>query len=153
MSCPRTQRSDAGEAQPLDLESSSLPLSHSVFDASLIIYEYRHVAARDSDLVILNIAVNDLTHMRQLTKLRRTYTCVDRHLQTWTVKIRLFALRKMNNLGPHADECSVARSLIYVLSLNLYSYYVHASNVGSIKSSHMHTCPSIARRCGRYILL
>ena len=69
-------------------------------------------------------------------------------MQTWTAKIRLFALRKMNNLGPRADECSVARSLIYVLSLNLYSYYVHASNVGSIKSAHMHACPSIARRCG-----
>ena len=89
--------------------------------------------------------------LRTCDNFRRTYACFDRHLnhlQTWTAKIRLFALRKMNNLGPHADECSVARSLIYVLSLNLYSYYVHASNVGSIKSAHMHACPSIARRCG-----
>ena len=53
----------------------------------------------------------------------------------------------MNNLGPHTDECSVARNLIYVLSLNQYLYYeyVYASNVGSVKSAHMHACPSIAR--------
>ena len=65
------------------------------------------------------------------------------------------SVEKMNNLGPHADESrdSVAGSLIYVLSLNLYSYYVYASNVGSVKSAHMYTCPSIARRCGKYILL
>ena len=84
------------------------------------------------------------------------YACVDRHLdhmQTWTAKIRLCALRKMNNLGPHADECSVAGSLIYVLSRKLYSYYVYANKVGSVKSAHMYACPSIARRCGKYILL
>ena len=76
-------------------------------------------------------------------------------VQTWTAKIRLFALRKMNNLGPHADECSVARSLIYVPSLNLYSYLVFASNVGSVKSAHMHRFagPSIARRCGKYMYI
>ena len=59
----------------------------------------------------------------------------------------------MNNLGPHAGECSEARSLIYVLIRKLYSYYVYANNVGSVKSAHMHACPSIARRCGKYILL
>ena len=67
VSCSRTRRSVTSEAQPLDLESSSLPLSHcapkiSFLDAFFIIYVY--IAARDSDLVNLNIAVNDHTHMR-----------------------------------------------------------------------------------------
>ena len=84
---------------------------------------------------------------------KRRYACDDRHHLSWTAKIRQLTLRKINNLGPHADECSVARSLIYVLSLNLYSYYVYASNVGSVKSAHMYACPSIALRCGKYILL
>ena len=37
-------------------------------------------------------------------------------------------VEKNAKIGPYADECSVARSLIYVLTLRLQSYNVHASN-------------------------
>ena len=30
---------------------------------------------------------------------------------------------------------------------------MYANNVGSVMSAHMYVCPSIARRCGKYILL
>ena len=90
------------------------------------------------------------TYDKLPNSVERTHASTD---TSWTAKIRQLALRKMNNLDPQADECSVARSLIYVLSLNLYSYYVYASNVGSVKFAHMYACPSIARRCGKYILL
>ena len=73
------------------------------------------------------------------------------HGQAHKILVRI-AYSQKPSLNTHVDVSSLARGLIYLLSLQLYPYFVYASNGDSGESAHMRRLDLVfaARRCHEY---